>query len=46
MANTSGINNQSVPKKDERQSAECPPDSKPFLCTRWLERAGGCSLSA
>ena len=28
MANTSGINNQSVPKKDESQSAECPPDSK------------------
>ena len=28
MANTSGINNQSVPKKDESQSAECPPDNK------------------
>ena len=28
MANTSGINNQSVPKRDESQSAECPPDSK------------------
>lgn len=28
MANTSGLNNQSVPKKDEVQSAKCPPDNK------------------
>lgn len=28
MANTSGLNNQSVPRKDESQSAECPPDNK------------------
>ena len=28
MANTVGINSQSVPRKDETQSAECPPDNK------------------
>ena len=28
MANTSGLNSQSVPRKDEVQSAECPPDNK------------------
>ena len=28
MANTSGLNNQSVPRKDEVQSAKCPPDNK------------------
>ena len=28
MANTFGINSQSVPRKDETQSAECPPDNK------------------
>jgi ElaB/YqjD/DUF883 family membrane-anchored ribosome-binding protein len=27
MANTSGLNNQSVHRKDEAQSTECPPDN-------------------
>jgi hypothetical protein len=28
MVNIPGINNRSVPDKEERQSAECPPDNK------------------
>ena len=28
MVNASGINSQSVPDREERKSAECPPDNK------------------
>ena len=28
MVNASGVNSQSAPDREERQSAECPPDNK------------------
>ena len=28
MVNASGINSQSTPNREERKSAECPPDNK------------------